>query len=101
VYSASLTYFSAKSAYVAFNLEPALNEKLPVNVPTLALEPTEITAALDNVKPVNVPTLVMLGCAAVVTVPAVVALPAEPLTEPEIVADTVKPVNVPTEVMLG
>ena len=33
-----------------------------------------------------------------VTVPAV---PAEPLTEPEIVDETVKPVNVPTDVIFG
>ena len=51
-----------------------------------------------DVKADNVPKLVMFGCAAVVTVPAV---PALPLTEPVIVEDTVRPVNVPTEVILG
>jgi hypothetical protein len=58
-----------------------------------------VTAKLDRV-----PTDVMLGCAAVVTVPAVVALvavPADPLTDPVIVAVTVNALNVPTEVMLG
>ena len=39
------------------------------------LEPTDITAAFANVRPVNVPTDVIFGCAAVVTVPAVVAAP--------------------------
>lgn len=46
----------------------------------------------------NVPTDVIFGWAAVVTVPAVAALP---LTEPVIVALTVKPVSVPTLVILG
>ena len=79
----------------------------------------------DTVKPDNVPTLVMLGCAAVDTVPAVVAnatvpdtfapatafavaaivadvaVAAEPLTEPVIVAVTDSADSVPTEVMLG
>ena len=38
----------------------------------------ELVASIvpDTVSPVSVPTLVMLGCAAVVTVPAVVAVPA-------------------------
>ena len=46
----------------------------------------------------------MFGCAAVVTVPAVVALVAVaalPLTLPVIVALTVKPVSVPTDVIAG
>jgi hypothetical protein len=46
----------------------------------------------------------MLGCAAVVTVPALVALvavPADPDILPVIVAVTVNPDNVPTDVMFG
>ena len=38
---------------------------LPIKLPTVALP--------ETLKPVRTPTLVMLGCAAVVTVPAVVA----------------------------
>ena len=51
-----------------------------MNVPTFVLEPTEITAAFASVSPVKVPTDVMFPCAAVVTVPAVVALDTVPLT---------------------
>ena len=36
-----------------------------------------------TVKPVSVPTLVIAGCAAVVTVPAVVAVAALPVHEPD------------------
>ena len=56
---------------------------------------------------VNVPTEVIAGCAAVVTVPAVVAdvalvaVAALPLTLPTIVFVTVKPVSVPTDVIAG
>ena len=46
---------------------------LPVNIPVFAVNATAVTVPLTP-KLVNVPTLVMLGCAAVVTVPAVVAL---------------------------
>ena len=46
---------------------------LPVNTPVLAVNAGAVTVPLTP-KLVNVPTLVMLGCAAVVTVPAVVAL---------------------------
>ena len=38
-YSASDSNLSAKSAYVAFNLEPALNVKLPVIVPEVVFDP--------------------------------------------------------------
>ena len=41
-----------------------------------------ITEAFASVSPVNVPTEVMFGCAAVVTVPAVVALVTEILYDP-------------------
>ena len=44
-------------------------------MPTLPLE-VDKKALPDTVNALNVPTLVILGCAAVVTVPAVVAEPA-------------------------
>ena len=47
---------------------------LPVNIPVLAVNATAVTVPLTP-KLVSVPTLVMFGCAAVVTVPAVVAAP--------------------------
>jgi hypothetical protein len=55
----------------------------PLRVPTkLPLVVLPVTAKL-----VSVPTEVMLGCAAVVTVPAVVALVAAPVNEPTNVVD--------------
>jgi hypothetical protein len=74
---------------------------------TLAADPLRVPMKLpDVVFPVtvrldNVPTLVMLGCAAVVTVPAVVAVVADPVMLPVMVLVTVNPVNVPTDVILG
>jgi hypothetical protein len=47
---------------------------LPVNTPVLAVIFAPVIVPLTP-KPVNVPTDVMFGCAAVVTVPAVVAAP--------------------------
>ena len=72
-------------------LAPAIALKplpLPVNTPVFAV----ILAAVIlpfTLRPVSVPTEVMLGCAAVVTVPAVVA-------EPALVA---APLNAPTKVV--
>ena len=54
---------------------------LPVKTPVLAVNATAVTVPLTPSE-VNVPTLVMFGCAAVVTVPAVVALVAAPLNAP-------------------
>ena len=54
---------------------------LPVKTPVFAVNATAVTV-LFTLNPVNVPTLVMLGCALVVTVPAVVALVAAPLNDP-------------------
>ena len=51
---------------------------LPVAVINPAVPILPILALPDTLILVNVPTLVMLGCAAVVTVPAVVALVAAP-----------------------
>ena len=50
---------------------------VPAKVTPNAFAPVDVIAP-DDVYPVNVPTLVMFGCAAVVTVPAVVALVAAP-----------------------
>ena len=44
VYSASATYFSAKSAYVACSLEPALNVQLPVKLPAVPEPPVVMFA---------------------------------------------------------
>ena len=54
---------------------------LPVNTPVLAVNATAVTVPLTP-NDDNVPTDVMFGCAAVVTVPAVVALVAAPLNAP-------------------
>ena len=79
-YSASAVYFSAKSAYSAdvavANIVLNLLSVCPM-LPT-PLEPVLVMALVLSVVIVAVdivPTLVMLGCAAVVTVPAVVADP--------------------------
>ena len=83
---------------------------MPVNTPVFAVNATAVTVPF-TLKLVNVPTLVMLGCALVVTVPAVVALVAAPLNAPVnvvaltlpalILPVTAKLLNVPTLVMLG
>ena len=80
---------------------------LPVNTPVFAVTATAVTVPLTP-SDVNVPTDVMLGCAAVVTVPAVVAAP---LNAPvNVVADTLpalmfpvtaKLVSVPVLVIFG
>ena len=80
-------------------LEPVLVMLLRLTSPAVIKLPLVVLPV--TVRLLNVPTEVMLGCAAVVTVPAVVAEPAEPLTEPVMVDDTVNELNVPTEVMLG
>ena len=77
---------------------PTLSIKLPVvlfitvvpspNAPVVPLIAPEL------VRLVSVPTLVMFGCAAVVTVPAVVAVDALPDSAPEnVVAVTVPPLD--------
>jgi hypothetical protein len=105
---------------VPFTVNEALASRACANVPlemlvalileTLAPDPFNVPTKFPDVvlpvtaSAVSVPTEVMLGCAAVVTVPAVVALvavPADPDILPVIVAVTVSPDNVPTEVMLG
>ena len=75
-------------------------------VPAVELDPVVIVADCnvpaslfhDTVNDDNVPTLVIFGCAAVVTVPAVVALPALP-AEPETLIPHVPDAFVP--VVLG
>jgi hypothetical protein len=71
-------------ATVPVTLAPAIALRplpLPVNTPVLAVNAEAVTVPLTP-NDVNVPTDVMLGCAAVVTVPAVVALVAAPLNAP-------------------
>ena len=58
--------------------EPLPWKNAPVTLPVVLIAPEEVTL-------VNVPTLVMLGCALVVTVPAVVALVAV-VADPALVA---------------
>jgi hypothetical protein len=60
-------------AFSAVSAEP-----LPVKIPVLAVKAEAVTVPLTP-RLVSVPTEVMFGCAAVVTVPAVVALVAAPL----------------------
>ena len=59
---------------------------LPV-VSIVPLPNIAFAVALPTVNPVSTPTLVMLGCALVVTEPAVVALVAEPVNAPTNVVD--------------
>ena len=69
---------------VPVTLAPASCDRplpLPVNTPVFDVMFAAVTVPLTP-KLVNVPTDVMLGCAAVVTVPAVVALVAAPLNAP-------------------
>lgn len=74
-------------------------------VVTVAALPVTLPAiGAVTVNPVKVPTEVIAGCAAAVTVPAVVALEAvaaDPVTLPAIGAVTVNPDKVPTEVIAG
>ena len=58
-----------------------------MNTPVLAVMLTAVTVPLTP-RPVNVPTDVIFGCAAVVTVPAVVAFPdILPTMLPEIITE--------------
>ena len=63
---------------------------LPVNIPVLAVNATAVTVPFTP-SDVSVPTEVILGCAAVVTVPAVVALVAAPLNAPTNVVAIIAP----------
>ena len=90
-----------------------LDRLLPLPIKKLAVAALPKLALPDEILPVtprlvNVPTEVMFGCAAVVTVAAVVAAPLSApvnvvaLTLPALTLPvTVNAVNVPTEVMFG
>ena len=81
------------------NRLPSPLKKLAVTrLPKLALP--EVILPVTT-KLVRVPVDVILGCALVVTAPAVVAVAADPVIFPVIVAVTVNPVNVPVLVIFG
>ena len=88
----------AEVANVAFatlpvTLAPAIAlrpEPLPVKMPVLAVIFAAVTLPFTP-NDVNVPTLVMLGCAFVVTVPAVVAAETVPVTLAPVIEDSAEP----------
>jgi hypothetical protein len=114
---AAVVTVPAVTAEVAVPADPAVVAKAalatvpvtlaPVNELNAAPEPKCVPVTLAPVilpltlSAVRMPTLVILGCALVVTVPAVAAVPADPVMLPVMVLVTVNPDNVPTDVILG